>query len=123
MAERFLSVGITSSALVDVPAPDAYTWGLQDVSAPDAGRAQNSMATMNKMLITQKRKIQLTWQNREDSEISTILQAFNHEYVWVRYKDAMSNSYETREFYVGDRSSVLKRLGIHSSLTLNVIER
>ncbi len=123
MAERFLSVGVSQSSMVDLPAPDSYTWGLQDVSAPDAGRVQNANATMYKMLITQKRKIQLTWSNRDDATVASILQAFNHEYVWIRYKDSLTNTYEVREFYTGDRSAVLRRVGVHSALSFSVIER
>lgn len=123
--QNFLMVGTSqdTSSFVAVPAPDDFTWGLQDVSAPDAGRTQDANATMHKMLITQKRRIQLSWKNRSTSEVASILQAFNYEYVWLRYLDAMSGTYEYREFYTGDRSAALRRVGVHSVLSFNVIER
>ena len=58
---------------------------------------------------------------------AAILQAFNPEYVWVRYLDAMANAYQVREFYVGDRSAMLRQITIggvtYSTLSFDIIER
>ncbi len=109
------------------PAPDEYSWGLQDISASEAGRTQDANATMHKMLITQKRKIQVSWKNRDAATISALLQAFNHEYVNVTYHDAMTNTWQTRTFYTGDKSSAYRQIEqggyTVSSLNFNLIER
>ena len=66
-----------------VPCPSTYTFGLQDVSAAESGRT-------------------------EDTKTAQIMQAFNPEYITVRYPDMLSGKYETRQFYVGDRSAPVK---------------
>ena len=110
---------------VEIPCPSVFTWGLQDVSASDAGRTQD--AVMHKNRVAQKRKITLQWNGPGWEKTSVILQAFNPEYVSVRYPDMMSGTYETREFYVGDRNAPVKwwwtgnqRL---ETLSFDIIER
>lgn len=101
-----LWVGVDENALAEVPLdPSSLEWGLNDVSASDAGRTHDANATMYKMLITQKRKLKLEWLNPEMAVASQILTLFNHEYLHVRYWDVMDNQLETRLFYVGDRSA------------------
>ena len=112
---------------VEMPNPDTYSWGEQDVSAPDAGRTQDANATMYKMLITRKIKLQLGWSNRDEQTIASIISAFSPEYVEIRYFDARAADYVTKTFYVGDRSVPFReiRQGGHaiSTLTFNIIER
>jgi len=91
---------------VEIPCPSTFTWGLNDVSASDAGRTDDTI--MHKNRIGQKRKIGLAWIIKSWEDTARILQAFNPEYVMVRYPDMMSGQYETREFYVGDRSAPVK---------------
>lgn len=110
-----------------LPAPDTYTWGEQDVSAPNAGRTQDANATMHKMLITRKTKLSLGWTNLDLAAISSILTAFGPEYVQIRYLDARAGGYLTKVFYVGDRSAPFRYATVNGnavlSLTFNVIER
>lgn len=123
----FLKVGQTSSSLSEIPAPTSFAYGLQDVSSPDAGRVQDANATMYKMRFTQKRKIAISWTNPTAAETATILQAFNPEYVYVYYLDALSGTYEVREFYVGDRNAMLRQVNVngttYSTISFNIIER
>ena len=99
MAEPLLMVGPSPTALVAVvPDPSELTWGEQDVSSSDAGRTHDSGATMQKMLITRKIKLQLKWTNRTAAEIGAILRAFDAEYFYVRYLDAKSGTFQTRCF-------------------------
>ena len=91
---------------VSMPTPSAFTWGLSDISASDAGRTEDTV--MHKNRVGQKRTIHLEWQNKDPTTTSTILQAFNPEYVSVTYPDAMSGINETRTFYVGDRSAPVR---------------
>ena len=127
MAQEFLLVGATASSLAQVPAPTSYGFGLQDVSAGDAGRVQDESATMYKQRFAQKRKISLSWANLSTAEVAQVMQAFNPEYVWVRYLDGLSGEYEVREFYVGDRSTALKLVAVGgatwSTLSFDIVER
>ena len=127
MAIDFLQVGTSTNSLVTIPAPDGFSWGKQDVSSPDAGRTQDADATMQKMRITTKRKLQLSWKNRDEGAVAQILQAFEPEYVYVRYRDALTATFQTRQFYTGDMSVTMSKFSIggatYSLLSFNVIER
>ena len=110
---------------VTLPQPYSYQWSLQDVSAPNAGRTLDTI--MHKDRVGQKRKIQLAWRAKDTTVTSQILQAFNPEYVTVRYFDLLDNEYQYREFYVGDRSAPVKiwNVGRHiiETITFDIIER
>lgn len=89
---------------VSVIDPSAIKWGLSDVSASDAGRDETS--TMHKMRISQKRQYLLEWSMIDPDNASVILQAVNaNENFQATLWDVMSNKYETRTYYVGDRSA------------------
>lgn len=127
MSEKVIRVGTSAGSLSEVPAPDELNYGLQDVSASDAGRVQDANVTMHKNRIAQKRKLSLVWKNRSKAEVTQIMQAFNPEYVWIDYPDSLSGNFEVREFYVGDRSAALRKVFVggisYSTLNFNVIER
>lgn len=124
-----IAVGTSPYELADVKTPDAISWGLQDISSADAGRTQDAGNTMQKMRVSQKRKLQLSWSDPTLEEASAILTAFNPEYVHVRYVDVMAGGYEVREFYVGDRSSPFREIRnpvtgtVMSTLSFDIIER
>lgn len=127
MASMALMVGTSSDSLVDMPAPDDISWGLQDVSSSDAGRVNDSSATMYKNRVAQKRKLSLSWKNPDGDTTSTILQAFNPEYVWVRYLDPLVGSYQIRQFYTGDKTAPVRLITVggvsYSSVSFDIIER
>ena len=89
-----------------LPDPSEFEWGLQDISAADSGRTQDTM--MHKNRVGQKRTITVTWNGPTRSMCSTILTAVNPEYIYVTYPDLMSGSQEERQFYVGDRTAPYK---------------
>ena len=91
---------------VTVRCPSKFEWGLQDVSASESGRTDDTL--MHKNRVAQKRKISLGWNGLGWAETSKVLQAFNPEYISVTYPDMLSGKYETRTFYVGDRESPFK---------------
>lgn len=107
----------------EVPCPSGYTWKLSDVSASDAGRTEDAL--MHKKLITQKRHLELEWQNIDRWEASQIVSAFNSEYFTVTYWDVLDNGYRTDTFYSGDKESPMYNmaLGIQSSVKFNIIQR
>ena len=91
---------------VDLPCPSSYEWGLQDVSAGESGRTDD--AVMHKNRVDQKRKLKLEWVGKTWKETAEIMQAVNPEYISVRYPDMMTGTYQTRTFYVGDRTAPVK---------------
>lgn len=108
---------------VFVRCPSTFNPSYQDISSADAGRTEDGV--MHKMQIGTKVKIALAWKNISQAEASTILQAFNSEYVEVKYKDTLSNSFVTKTFYCGDKTITTynSKLGIVSSVSFNIIEQ
>lgn len=108
---------------VAVRCPSTYKWALEDISAPDAGRTEDTV--MDKKRIGQIVKLDLSWNGLTLGEASTVLKAFNPEYFNVCYLDAMQGKFVTSEFYVGNRSVPLydARRGLWSNVTFNIIER
>ena len=124
-----LYIGTTASSTTAI-SPDPYKleWGLMDVSSDDAGRVMDANATMYKERLCQKRKLNLAWREITNAQASAILQAVNPEYFYVRYWDVMDNQWETREFYVGDRSAPFRWFEIlggtrYSEVSFDLIER
>lgn len=106
-----------------VAAPSSYVWGLQDVSASDAGRTEDTL--MHKERLSQKVKIELSWKYATIAEAAAILTAFNPEYVSITYLDAKAGDFLTKTFYVGDRSAPLYNatLRLWENISFNVIEQ
>ena len=107
---------------VAVPCPSKYDWKLSDVSSGDAGRTEDAL--MHKMLIAQKVHIELEWKNVYDDVAHAVLTAFNPEYITVSYYDYKAMAFQTKTFYVGDRSVTTynRLLGI-STIAFNIIEQ
>ena len=120
MADAFLTVDN-----VGLPCPSTFSWGLQDVSLGESGRTDDAL--MHKNRVAQKRKLQVTWNGLSWNDCSIILAAVNPEYIDVTYPDLMSGTYETRTFYVGDRTSPFKLWFVGNqrveSLSFDLIER
>lgn len=109
---------------VEMPCPSSFSWGLQDISASESGRTDDTI--MHKNRVGQKRKISLQWNMKDRSTTAFILQAFNPENISVTYQDAMSGTDETRTFYVGDRSAPVKYWWVgkqlYESISFDIIE-
>ena len=84
---------------------------------------------MWKMQTSKKRKLNLSWKLLTAAQASAILKAFDHEYFYVRFWDAIENGYITREFYAGDMSAPLQWFSLPSlgtrfaNVSFNIIER
>ena len=106
-----------------VRSPSVFQWALQDVSASDAGRTEDAL--MHKKRIAQKVKLTLAWNNIDTDDASAILNAFNPEYISVKYLDPKEGEYVTKTFYVGDRSAPAysTRLGVWQNVSFNIIEQ
>lgn len=108
---------------VQLPCPNSYQWELEDISASDAGRTEDTV--MNKKTIGKVRKISLSWINVTLEDASTILKAVDNEYFEVCYLDTLTGLFETAEFYIGNRAAPLynAKLGVWSKISFNIIER
>lgn len=102
--------------------PSSYNYELEDISASDAGRTEDTI--MHKKRLRQVRAIELGFQNIHTDKASAILTAFQPEYMMIEYFEPLTNSYQTRKFYVGNRHAPLysEVLGIISSLSFKIIE-
>ena len=109
---------------VFIPDPSSLQWGLQSVSRSDAGRDQKGK--MHVELQTRKRKLELSWSGIGFAETAEVLQAVNPETFSVTYLDALTNTTQTRTFYVGDRSapvhSYVEGNQWYTTLSFNIIE-
>ena len=118
-------MGMIKVGGVDIKTPSVFSWGLQDISDSAAGRTEDAL--MHKNRIAQKIKISLGWNNPSPTETAAILKAFNPEYIQITYPDAMTNTNQTRTFYVGDRTAPVKIWNVgnkrYSQVAFDVIER
>lgn len=110
---------------VTMPCPSSFEWGLQDVSLGESGRTDDALMWKNR--VSQKRKIAISYNGITTDVCAKVLQAVNPEYIQVYYWDLMDNQYETRTFYVGDRTAPYKCfwVGNHrvERLSFDIIER
>lgn len=120
MAEVMITVNGTP-----LPCPSKYTWGLQDVSAGESGRTDDAL--MHKNRVAQKRKLQVSWVGLDWQQTAQIMQAVQPEYMNVTYPDMLSGTYETRNFYVGDRTAPVRLWFTHrkmmEEISFDFIER
>ena len=110
----------------DMPCPSKCEVGYQDISAPDSGRTLDGL--MHKEKVGQKVKLELEWKGVSDADASTILLAFDPEYVDITYHDTKTNSILTKNFYTGDRKASTYWWNddgefTYLSVAFNVIER
>jgi hypothetical protein len=111
---------------VEIKCPSTFSYGLQDISSPDAGRTQDTI--MHKEMVGQKVKLELGWKGLTWKETSDIMKAFNPEYIMVRYPDMLTGEYETKKFYSGDKDAPVKMWldddghKIIETLSFNIIE-
>ena len=90
---------------VFIPDPSKLQWGIQSVSASNAGRDMNG--DMHVELVTRKRKLELEWAGIDFAATAEILKAVKPETFNVTFWDAEENKNLTKTFYVGDRSAMV----------------
>lgn len=105
--------------------PSVFQPSLQDISAADAGRTQDTI--MHKNRKGKKRKIQLAWNGVNKEQAHSILQAFKDEYFRVTYYDPWEGDTITKTFYSGDQSAPVKtwmvNKKIYEQVSFDIIER
>jgi hypothetical protein len=106
-----------------IKCPSSYKFLLQDVSASDAGRTEDTV--MDKKKIGQCVKLECEWKYITVAECAAILQTVDSEYMNVTFLSLKSGNFETSEFYVGDREAPMynAKLGLVESLSFDFIER
>lgn len=90
---------------VFIPDPSKLQWGIQSVSASNAGRSMDGK--MHVELVTRKRKLELEWAGIDFAATAEILKAVKPETFDVTFWDAEENKNLTKTFYVGDRSAMV----------------
>lgn len=115
--------GVVGAAITDIPVPSSYTWGKKDISSPKAGRTTSM--NMKKMLLGKARTLDLAWKARSYADIAKVFQAFDYEYLWLTYVDALTGTAQRKHFYTGDFSSTSFRAtrgGIWEVASLQLIQ-
>lgn len=107
----------------DIKAPSKYQFSEEDISKQGAGRT--STWQMNKLLACRIKKISVEWTKPTIAEAAVILQAFRHEYMWVRYLDANTGELKIMKAYIGNRNAPLfnGKLMRWDSISFNIIEK
>ena len=108
-----------------MPTPATFDWGIMTVSSGESGRTDDALMHVN--MVAVKRKIAVSFNGADKDVCATILQAVAPEYFSVYYWDLQDGQYETRTFYVGDRSAPFKSWWVGSErvekLSFDIIER
>jgi len=115
--------GTTKYFPTDLPIPCAYSYELDDVSEPDAGRVENGY--MYKKRIGQVYAVELEWWGLDSAQVSALIKAFDAEYLNVKLFNAKNAAFETVEMYVGNRTAPMysATLNIWSNLKFKLIKR
>lgn len=106
-----------------MPCPTKFTWKLEDISASDAGRTEDTV--MQKNTIGHAVGLELVWNYKTDRETARILQAFYKEYIRVDYRDPLIGEFVTLEFYRGNATVPMynSKLGLWENIAFNLISR
>ena len=88
----------TGQVYANIAPPSSYDWGKEDISDSKAGRTAGF--AMKKMQVAEARTLDLSWRGRSYGEIAATLQAFNHEYAWITYIDALTGGPRSSLFYM-----------------------
>jgi len=89
---------------VSIPDPSKMTVHRMDLSTEESGRTLDGV--MTKDVVARKTKISCGWATLSWAQVSTIMKAVETGiYMSVVYPDPYEGSYQTKTFYVGDRSA------------------
>lgn len=112
-----------------IPDPASLTFGLQDLDDSE-GSGRNANGVMFRDRVAIKRKLTLSWNPMETSDLSFILNAIKDPFFDVTFaEDPYANGSHTFTAYAGDRSMPLllknARTGrwLWQSLSVNFIEQ
>lgn len=86
----------------DIASPLPFTVTISD---QDLNSDSDSNGTLHRNRITVKRKLSLEWGPLEWASISKILTLTEDVFFSCKYPDPKSGNFETKTFYVGDRTA------------------
>lgn len=87
---------------IAVTAPAKLSVGISD---QDVNSDTDANATLHRNRVAIKRKLSCEWGDLSWNEISTILNASSDVFFPIKYPDPKTGNFETKTFYVGDRTS------------------
>jgi len=89
---------------VALPDPSDLKVNISDLSSEESGRLLDG--TMVKDVVARKVQIDVSWNTLSWEDVSTLLTAVESSiFLTVVYPDPKVGSYQTKTFYVGDRSA------------------
>lgn len=86
------------------------------VSDQDLNSDTDANAELHRNRVAIKRKISNEWGPLSWSEISTILTSIKDVFFNVKYPDPQTGKFETKRFYVGDRTAPILVIGEDGSI-------
>lgn len=103
--------------------PSIFLLKYSDQSAETAGRTAD--VVMHKDRIGTIVGIELEWWGLDTATGSTIINAFDPEYVDIEYLDLKAGKYITKKFYTGDKDANFynANLGLWDKIRFNIISR
>ena len=73
-------------------------WSRNDIDAPNSGR-ENQAGLLYRKRVSQKKRLDITCRPLTSDELTTLLNAINSEWLWVRYWDALAGEFVTKKMY------------------------
>ena len=110
----------------EMPCPSTMTW---DIQAFDLDSGRGIDGTMQRTVVCQKEKLNLTWRAGALSmaEVSMLLNEVMQPFIQVTYFSPLANAIVTREMYVGDRStnfySIIDGKPVIDNISFNLVQR
>lgn len=109
----------------DLPTPQTYEFGIQDLDSDNAGR--NQLGYMFRDRIAIKRKVSCTYSALTKAETSTVLKNTSSQFFELQFFDFKTNTTDSMVVYVGDRNmQAIRKYNSDiytTNLTINFIER
>lgn len=106
--------------------PSNFSVTILDLDDADT-TTRTADGTMTRDRIAVKRQIEMSWPALSWEKLSAILTAMQNEFFEFTYPDSMTGRYETKTFYVGNRTSPIafERNGVMwwENLQLTLTER
>ena len=109
-----------------MPTPSTMTWDIEALDL-DSGRGLDGL--MQRQVVCQKEKLNLTWRAGalSMSEVSMLLNEVMQPFIQVTYFSPLANAIVTREMYVGDRStnfySIIDGKPVIDNISFNLVQR
>ena len=110
----------------DVPQPAEVTYQRYDLDSEDSFRSLSGEMQRDRVAV--KVKLECRWNALTASQMNTLLSAMQDVFFTISYFDPLVGDYDTKTFYVGDRSAPVYSMVagggiIFKSFSANFIEK